>query len=96
MAYLNAEEREKLRQELQGMSFSKAKGRLARMDRKGKLKYYRTNQRVNQLWTRYDLEGLGTRVTLIETNYTTTLDEKVRSKFELIDVVVEPTPENRL
>jgi hypothetical protein len=45
--------------------------------------------------TRFELDGLGTRVTLIERYEPTERGGKLRARFELLDVVVEPTPDNR-
>jgi hypothetical protein len=98
MAYLNAEEREQLANELINMPFRRAKHRVARMDRQGRLVYYRNNQRVNEWITRYDLEGLGARVLLIETRDVYEDDDpkvKVNVDYVLERVVVEPLPGNR-
>jgi hypothetical protein len=98
MANLNREERERLRNELLGMSYNAAKGRLNALDPKGHLVYWRTNQRVGE-WgtrgTRFDLEGLGTRVDLIETIEEKSKKDRIsRRKYNLVDVRVEPLPGN--
>jgi hypothetical protein len=97
MAFLNRQEREELRAQLERMTFNQAKGRLRRLDPKGRLAFYRNNQHTGRLLTRFDLEGLGTRVTLVEQAKDTPIPESARRKagYELIDIVVEPTPENR-
>ncbi len=98
MAYLTKEEREKLENELKGLKFNQANGRLRRMDTHGRLAYYRNAQRVGEWWTRYELKGLGVWATLIEKHSSKDTHTSNRSKsvFELVDVRVEPTPDNRL
>lgn len=95
MAFLNAQEREELRSKLTDMSFFWAKFRLHRIDPKGRLVYLRNNQNTGKWLTRFELTGLGTRVTLVETYDMVERAGKNRAKFELVDVIVEPTPENR-
>ncbi len=103
MAYLNQEEREKLLQELTKMSVSRARGKLRRMDPKVKLAYLRNMQQSGEYATRFDLFGLGTVVTLIErgSEEQTSTDKpgsaavRMKSEFELSQVIVEPMPENR-
>lgn len=95
MAYLNAQERDKLKNELKNMNFNKAKGKLHRLDNKGRLVYFRNNQSVNQWATRFELPGLGTRVTLVESQGTSESRGKFKSEYVLVDVVVEATPDNR-
>ena len=98
MAYLNAQERDRLRNDLLGMSYNRAKGRLNRIDPQGRLVYWRNSQRVGEWHTRFDLPGLGTTVSLVEVIYSkATNKERVsRRSYELVDVRVEPMPENRL
>ncbi|MBC6938129.1 MAG: hypothetical protein DWB42_20190 [Chloroflexi bacterium] len=93
MAYLNEQQRAQLRDELKNLKFNQAKGRLRRMDPKARLVFYRNSQQVGRWLTRYDLESLGTRVTLVEQNR---VSSSMRSEWELVDVKVEPTPDNRL
>lgn len=93
MAYLNEQQRAQLRDELKNLKFNQAKGRLRRMDPKARLVFYRNSQQVGRWLTRYDLESLGTRVTLVEENH---VNDRMRSEWELVDVKVEPTPDNRL
>jgi hypothetical protein len=45
--------------------------------------------------TRFELKGLGTRVTLVETYGTKQQGGRTKADFQLVDVVVEPTPDNR-
>lgn len=98
MAFLNAQERERLKNDLLGMSYNRAKGRLNRLDPQGKMVYWRNSQKVGELHTRFDLLGLGTTVSLVEKmNLKPTDKDRVsRTSFELTDVIVEPLPENRL
>jgi hypothetical protein len=98
MAYLNAQERERLQNELQGMTYSRAKGRLNRIDPNGRLVYWRNAQRVGEWHTRFDLPSLGTSVSLVEVEHLLpTKHERVsRRNYELVDVRVEPMPENQL
>jgi len=98
MAYLNTQERDALRDELAGLNFIKAKRRLFLADRKGRLCFFRNAQHSGFLETRFDLEGLGTRVTLIE-KHDREPDPNGKhydSRYDLVDIVVEPLPGNRL
>jgi len=102
MAYLNQQEREKLLNELTKMSVPRARGKLRRMDSKGKLAFIRNAQATGEFFTRYDLHGLGVVVTLVERKDSaeTATDEpgaaNVRYKpdFYLSEVSVEPMPDN--
>jgi hypothetical protein len=94
MAYLNQQERQALLNELANMSFNRAKAKLRRMDPKGRLAYLRNTQIPGEYHTRFDLEGLGTRVTLIETEIDRDPNQRW-TEFELSRVVVEPLPGNR-
>lgn len=98
MAFLNRQEREKLLNELTTLTFNKAKWKLRRLDPKGSMAFFRNMQTSGKFHTRFNLEGLGTRVTLVETQ--TQAPSKTpgfnKSQFELVEVIVEPTPENRL
>ena len=98
MAFLNPQEREKLQNELKGMNFNKAKGKVRGLDPKGHLAYLRNVQNsASQLYTRYDLPGMGVRVTLIESGAEKPVkdSDKLKAQFELVDVIVEPTPDNK-
>lgn len=99
MAYLNSEERAQLERELKDINdFIKVKRRLFLADKKGRLAFYRNAQHSGQLETRFDLEGLGTRVTLIE-KHSREMDAKGKfwnSQYELVNIQVEPLPNNRL
>jgi hypothetical protein len=98
MAYLNKDQRDQLKAELEKMSFGAANGRLKRMDRKGRLAFYRNAQRVGQWQTKHILAGFGTEVTLIESNqFKEKLGKanRVKNDYKLVEVVVEPTSDNR-
>lgn len=95
MAYLNEQERDKLLDELKDMKFNSAKGKLARMDPKGRLAYYRNVQMAGEWHTKYILEGLGTVVTLIEVNNSANTEAHNKQYYEFINIIVEPTPSNR-
>ncbi|MEQ8677020.1 MAG: hypothetical protein RLP44_14810 [Aggregatilineales bacterium] len=95
MAYLNTQEREDLLQELIKLNYMQAKRKIRNMDQKSRLGVFRNVQGVNRWVTRYELPSLGTKVTLIET-YALTGEASVKeSDFELTEVIVEPTAENR-
>ncbi len=95
MAYLNEQQRSQLRDDLKKLKFNQAKGRVRRMDPKARLVYVRNAQQVGRWLTRYDLEGLGTRVTLIEENRVVNDDQKLENEWQMVDVIVEPLPDNR-
>ncbi len=96
MAYLNEQQRSQLRDDLKQLKFNQAKGRVRRMDPKARLVYVRNAQQVGRWLTRYDLEGLGTRVTLIEENRVVNDDDKkLENEWQMVDVIVEPLPDNR-
>ena len=101
MAFLNKQERERLESELKGMKFGRAAGKLRALDPNGRLVYYRNAQETGELLTRYELKGLGARVTLVEIQVKkpTLVIHMVNSNktdYDLIDVNVEPTADNRL
>lgn len=101
MAYLNQAEREALLNQLKKLSFRRAKGRLRRLDDQGTLTYYRNNQRQDEYVTCFTLAGKGTRVQLVERK--TQREGKpahmgmnrLKPRYDLVRVIVEPTPENR-
>ncbi|MDZ4670394.1 MAG: hypothetical protein SH821_05955 [Phototrophicales bacterium] len=98
MAYfLNEEERKELQSELVKMNFNRAKGKLRRMDRKAKLGTYRNVQNIGEWMTTYDLPSLGAHVTLIENCSLGTDDpnERVKARYDMVRVIVEPTTGNR-
>ena len=95
MAYLNAQERGELLDDLKAMSFKRAKGKLARMDPKGRLAYYRNVQASGEWHTRFILDGLGAVVTLVELNHAENTQARNKQRFEFVKVIVEPSPFNR-
>lgn len=99
MAYLNEQERDNLLNELKNMTFDGANWKLRLMlkGKPGRMAYYRNAQQTGRWLTRYEMTGLGTRVTLVE-KHTDGEDKqanRTRSKFEFVEVIVEPTPDNR-
>jgi hypothetical protein len=98
MAFLNRQERQELLNDLAQMSFNKARGKLRRLDPRGRMAFYRNAQTSGRFHTRFELEGLGTRVTLIEQEIQTPGKSPLynKSQFELVEVIVEPTPDNRM
>lgn len=94
MAYLNQQERDQLLDELKTMKFNRAKGKLARMDPKGWLAYYRNVQASGEWHTRFVLDGLGTIVTLVELNHAANNQPRNKQRFEFVKVIVEPVPAN--
>lgn len=95
MAYLNKQARDALRNELKTIGFNKAKAKLHHMDSKSRLAFFRNVQRVGQWSTRFELPSLGTRVTLIESLSTRENGRKIKTDYELVDVLVDPTPDNK-
>ena len=96
MAYLNESERGQLLEELRGMKFNRAKGKLLRLDPKGRLVYFRNAQQAGEWHTRFALEGLGAVVTLVELNHAANDQPRNKQRFEFVNIVIEPTPDNRL
>lgn len=94
MAYLNAQQRQELVDELKKMNFNKAKGKVRGLDPNSRMVYYRNSQGVGRWMTRYDLPGLGTRVTLVETHKDTDHEGKLKSEFDYSEVIVEAMPGN--
>ncbi|MBK9124367.1 MAG: hypothetical protein IPM16_14775 [Chloroflexi bacterium] len=96
MAFLDKNERQKLAEELKDIGFRPAKGKLRRMDPQSRLAFYRNVQTVGRWVTRFDLKGLGTRVTLVEKLAENEHKSgKMTADYELVEVIVEPTPENK-
>lgn len=95
MAYLNEGERRSLLDELSGMRLWRAKFKLRLMDPKVRLLYLRNAQRSGEWHTKYVLESLGTQVTLVETNQAENSEYRNKQKFEFVNVIVEPTADNR-
>jgi hypothetical protein len=95
MAYLNAEQREKLVNDLKGLPFNKAKGKVRGMDANSRLVYYRNSQGVGRWLTRFDLPSLGTRVTLVESHKDTANHGKIKSEYDLSEVIAEALPDNK-
>lgn len=97
MPYLNEQERDALLNDLKKMSFRQAQGKLRSLDDKGRMAYFRNAQQTGKWLTRYVLPSLGTRVTLVEshTDTATKKENRLKSEYEFVEVIVEPTPDNR-
>jgi hypothetical protein len=98
MAYLNQQERDALSQELKSLDFIHAKRRLFLIDKDGRLAFFRNAQHSGQLETRFELQGLGTRVTIIE-KHTREKDPRgdfYNANYEILEIKVEALPGNRL
>ncbi len=94
MAFLNQAERAALLDDLKRMKFNRAKYKLLRLDPKGRLVYYRNVQQSGEWHTKIVLEGMGTAVTLVEVNHADNDQPRNRQRFEFVNIIVEPTPEN--
>ena len=95
MAYLNETERRSLLDDLSGMRLWRAKFKLRLMDPKGRLLYLRNVQQSGEWHTKYVLESLGTQVTLVEVNHAENTQYRNKQNFEFVNVIVEPTADNR-
>ncbi len=103
MAYLNSQQRDALRDELRKVKFNQAKGRIRRLDTKGKLAFLRNSQSPGLLHTAYDLPTLGVRVILVEfettvvgaTEKTGSSPMHMASSSEFTDVLVHPLDINK-
>ena len=98
MGYLTEQQRAALARELKEMNFRQANWKVKRMDPRGRLVFYRNSQTARRWHTQYELVGMGTRVTLIEEHVTRPQlnSALMDSDFDMVDVIVEPTPDNRL
>jgi len=95
MAYLNEGERRSLLDDLSGMRLWRAKFKLRLMDPKVRLLYLRNVQHSGEWHTKYVLESLGTEVTLVEVNHAANDQPRNKQNFEFVNVIVEPTSDNR-
>ncbi len=95
MAYLNEDERRSLLDDLSRMKLWRAKFKLRLMDPKGRLLYLRNVQQAGEWHTKYVLESLGAQVTLVEINQAENNQPRNKQKFEFVNVIVEPTADNR-
>ncbi len=95
MAFLNEAERTALLNDLKGMKFNRAKFKLLRLDPKGRLVYYRNVQQAGEWHSKFVLESLGVAVTLVEVNHAQNNQPRNEQRFEFVNIIVEPTPENR-
>lgn len=95
MAHLDEAGRKALLDELSGMKFNRAKFKLLRMDPAGRLLYYRNVQHSGEWHTKFVLAGLGAAVTLVEVNHAENDQYRNKQNFEFVNVIVEPTADNR-
>ena len=93
MAFLNKSERDGFLEELRGKRFERCQRLIVLKDKNVRLKYFRNIQETDRWMTRYVLPDLGTQVTLVEG--LNVLADGKRS-FNLSEIIVEPTPDNRL
>jgi len=92
MAFMNQAEREALLNQIKDLKVNQIKARLRRASNRVRLAYFRNVQEVGRWMTRYVLEDKGTQVTLVETFD----NANGKADFRLVEIIVEPTPENRL
>jgi hypothetical protein len=96
MPFLNKQERDALLDQIKSKKFRQIQGILIGKDQKARLAYFRNVQESGRWMTRYVLETLGTQVTLVEKPITKGTPQKPKQDYELIEIIVEPTPSNRL
>ncbi len=94
MAYLNAQQRQELLNELINLRFNRAKGKVRGLDQQSRLVFFRNAQQNGRLLTRFDLPTLGTRVTLVEQVGSAEQAGKLKSEYDLTEVTVEALPGN--
>ena len=92
MAIFSESERQALLEELAGMKFNRAKGKLARLDPAGRLLYYRNVQQSDEWHTKFLLEGKGVAVTLVEVSHAANDQARNKQNFEFVNVIVEALP----
>lgn len=93
MAYLNQQEREALLNEIKDKKLGSIRWTLFLKDKEARLAYFRNVQESGKWMTRVVLQGLGTQVTMVENQ----ISKKDRKKeYELVEIIVEPTADNRL
>lgn len=95
-AFLNKTERDDLLNEIKDLKMNQIRGRMQRKPGKVRLAFYRNAQHSDQWMTRYILEDLGTQVTVIERPFPKEVKGKPGRDFEIVEIIVEPTAENRL
>jgi hypothetical protein len=96
MAFLNKQERDALLNDIKEKNFNGIRGYVHGKDAKARLAYFRNVQESGKWMTRYVLEGLGTKVTVYEKIYAEKKDGFSERKYEIEQIVVEPTANNRL
>lgn len=96
MAFMNKDERDALLDEIKDKKFNQIRGYVHRKDADARLAYYRNVQESGHWMTRYVLEGLGTKVTVYEKINEQDKGWFNKRKYEITQIVIEPTDENRL
>ncbi|MCY4466124.1 MAG: hypothetical protein OXE46_11370 [Chloroflexi bacterium] len=89
MATFSQAQRQALLDELSGMKFGRAKGKLARMDPRGRLVYYRNVQQSGEWHTKFLLEGKGIAVTLVEVSHAGNDQARNEQNFQFVNVIIE-------
>src|SRR5690349_20837847 len=99
MASMSEQEQQALAQKLSQMKFSSAQSHLMGMDKKSRLRYFRSNQEVNKWLTAYDLPTQGIRVTLVESKSTKekgiSFFTRLATAYALSEVRVEALAEKK-
>lgn len=91
MAFMNKAERDALLNELKDLKLQQIKGKMRRMAG-SRLAFYRNVQETGRWMTRYVVQEKGVQITLVETQAYV----KGNADFTLSEIIVEPTPDNRL
>lgn len=95
-AFLNKAERDNLLNEIKDLKMNQIRGRMQRKPGKVRLAFYRNAQHSERWMTRYVLEDLGTQVTVIERPFEKEVKGKQGRDYEIVEIIIEPTAENRL
>lgn len=95
MTFLNKQERDALLNDIKEKNFNGIRGYVHGKDAKARLAYFR-NAQGGKMLTRYVLEGLGTKVTVYEKINAEKKDGFSQRKYEIEQIVVEPTANNLL
>ena len=96
MAFLNKDERDALLNDIKDKNLGGIRFYVHNKDNKARLAYYRNVQESGKWMTRYVLEGLGTQVTVYERINADNKGWFSKRKYEIEQIVVEPTANNRL
>lgn len=94
MAYMNKQERDAMLDKMNGATFQQIRGIVNSTDKQARIAYYRNAQLSGKWMTRYIMEGAGTIVTLTEEQIHN--ERRNRTEYRIVEIVVEPTKDNRL